>query len=67
MGKVINVIEQIDSIAVKHPDWIAYDYLGTKNTYGELKAYSDSLASYILTQGLEEDAPIMVYGAQTFD
>lgn len=66
MGKVINVIEQIDAIAAKHPDWIAYDYLGEKNTYGELKAYSDSLASHILTRGIKEDAPVMVYGAQTF-
>ncbi|TLQ04783.1 D-alanine--poly(phosphoribitol) ligase subunit DltA [Pediococcus stilesii] len=66
MGKVINVIEQIDAIATKHPDWIAYDYLGEKNTYGELKAYSDSLASYILTRGIKEESPIMVYGAQTF-
>jgi D-alanine--poly(phosphoribitol) ligase subunit 1 len=66
MRKVINIIEQIDAIATKHPDWIAYDYLGTTNTYGELKSYSDSLASYILTQGIKADAPIMVYGAQTF-
>ena len=66
MEKVVNVIEQIDSIATKHPDWIAYDYLGQTNTYGELKAYSDSLASYILTSGIKDNAPIMVYGAQTF-
>ena len=48
MQKVTNVIEKIDSIAQEHPDWIAYDYLGNTHTYGELKAFSDNLAAYIL-------------------
>lgn len=67
MQKVTNVIEKIDSIAQEHPDWIAYDYLGNTHTYGELKAFSDNLAAYILEQNIMEQAPIMIYGGQTFE
>ncbi|AEV94516.1 D-alanine--poly(phosphoribitol) ligase subunit DltA [Pediococcus claussenii] len=64
--KVSDVIKKIDQIAVESPEKIAYDYLGETNTYGELKTMSDGLASEISGMNLS-DAPIMVYGAQTFE
>ena len=62
-----NLIAQIDQFAVNHPDKAAYDYLGTENTYGDLKKYSDALADYILKMDLPAKAPIVVFGGQTFE
>ena len=62
-----NLIAQIDQFAVSHPDKSAYDYLGTENTYGDLKKYSDALADYILKMDLPAKAPIVVFGGQTFE
>ena len=62
-----NLIAQIDQFAVSHPDKAAYDYLGTENTYGDLKKYSDALADYILKMDLPAKAPIVVFGGQTFE
>lgn len=62
-----NLIATIDNFAVKHPDKIAYNYLGTTNTYSDLKKYSDALADYLLKLDLPKDQPIVVFGGQTFE
>lgn len=61
-----NLITQIDSWAVNDPERVAYNFLGQKNTYGELKQYSDALAARIKKLGLSREQPIIVYGGQTF-
>ena len=62
-----NVINQIDAIAQKTGDLIAYDELGRTHTYAQLKSASDSLAAYIDSLNLPTGAPIMVYGGQQFE
>lgn len=62
----MNIVKQIDSIAKKFPNRVAYDYLGQENTYQNLKDYSDSLASHLDQMDLTADSPIMVYADQTF-
>lgn len=65
--KITNVIQAIDQVAQTAPDRVAYDYLGETHTYQELKSYSDALANQIAQMKLEPQAPIMVYGEQTFE
>ncbi|GEL89630.1 D-alanine--poly(phosphoribitol) ligase subunit DltA [Pediococcus parvulus] len=65
--KITNVIQVIDQVAQTAPDRVAYDYLGETHTYQELKSYSDALANQIAQMKLEPQAPIMVYGEQTFE
>lgn len=60
------ITKQIDQIALEHPDWVAYDYLGTTHTYGQLKDASDAIAASITARGLDRTRPIMVYADQTF-
>ncbi|WP_203642322.1 D-alanine--poly(phosphoribitol) ligase subunit DltA [Levilactobacillus andaensis] len=62
-----NMITAIDEIAVRDPQRIAYDDLGHTNTYGELKQRSDALAAHLDGLSLPREAPIMVFGGQTFD
>lgn len=62
-----DVIKQIDAIAAKDPERIAYDYLGQTNTYGELKARSNDYAAKIVEAHLPAKAPIMIWGGQTFE
>lgn len=62
-----DVIKQIDAIAEKDPDRIAYDYLGKTNTYGDLKARSNDYAAKIAEAGLPDKAPIMIWGGQSFE
>lgn len=62
-----NLIETIDRFGEVTPDKIAYDYLGKQNTYGELKAYSDALANYLLSLDLPKNEPVIVFGGQTFE
>lgn len=62
----MNLIEEIDKWGLNDTDRVAYDYLGEKNTYGELKKYSDNLAAYISKLKIEKNAPIMIYGGQDF-
>lgn len=61
-----NLIGQIDEIAVKNPDKVVYNYLGTTNTYGDLKKYSDALADHLIQMNLPHNTPIVVFGRQTF-
>lgn len=49
-----------------HPDRIAYDYCGTTNTYGQLKAASDSIAVAIAKRNVPAGRPIMIYADQHF-
>ena len=62
-----NLIKAIDRWGIETPTKIAYDYLGKTNTYAELKAYSDALASYLLNLNLPKGAPVIVFGGQTFE
>lgn len=62
-----NLIAQIDYWAQEDPQRVAYQYLGKANTYGELKSFSDALATKIKSTNIEEGAPIIVYGGQTFE
>lgn len=62
-----NIYKQIDAYAVENPNQIAYDEMGVTHTYGELKAYSDSLAAYLDDQNLADKAPIMVFGGHQFE
>ncbi|MDF7637465.1 D-alanine--poly(phosphoribitol) ligase subunit DltA [Leuconostocaceae bacterium ESL0958] len=62
-----NIIDHIDQHAMQHPDRVAYDELGKTHTYGDLKAYSDSLAAFLDEQDLPEKAPIMVFGGHEFE
>ncbi len=64
---ITNIIKRIDQIAINEPERIAYDYLGKTNTYGELKQRSDDWAHKIDSLKLEENAPIMIWGGQTFE
>lgn len=63
-NKIITRIEHWAKVA---PDRVVYDYLGRENTYGELKQYSDALAAKIKSMNLAKDAPVIVYGGQTFE
>lgn len=63
----MNLIQQIDQFASKHPDKVVYDYLGKTNTYGQLHNLSNQLAEKIQSLGLTTGSPIIVYGGQTFD
>ena len=62
-----NMITTIDRIATQDPDRLVYDDLGHTNTYGELKQYSDALAAHLDAMQLPREAPILVYGGQTFN
>ncbi|MBS9338575.1 D-alanine--poly(phosphoribitol) ligase subunit DltA [Fructobacillus sp. M2-14] len=62
-----NIYKHIDAFALENPDKIAYDEMGNTHTYGELKAYSDSLAAYLDEQNLAPKAPIMVFGGHQFE
>ena len=42
-----NVLKQVDLIATTQPKKVAYDELGEKHTYEQLKKASDSLLSLI--------------------
>ena len=60
-----NLIKAIDRWGIETPTKIAYDYLGKTNTYAELKAYSDALASYLLNLNLPKGAPVIVLEGRT--
>lgn len=60
------MITAIDRVARQDPNRVAYDDLGQTNTYGELKQYSDALAAHLDAMHLSREAPILVYGGQTF-
>lgn len=62
-----DILVTIDQVAKAHPDRVAFDYLGKKNTYRELADYSSRVATSVKRLNLNDDVPIMVYGGQTFD
>lgn len=62
-----NVITAFDKVSQKHPNKFAYDYLGEQHTYHELRVNADRLAAHLLSLNLPKQAPIMVYGGQTFE
>lgn len=63
---ITNVISAIDAIATATPNRWAYDVLGEKHTYGELKQAAETIALAIAQRELPEKAPIMVYCDQSF-
>ena len=63
----MNIIKKIDNWGTTSPNKIAYDYLGTTNTYADLKNYSDKLATYLNQLNLDTKNPIMVFGGQDFN
>ena len=62
-----DVIKKIDEIAANEPDRVVYDYLGETNTYGDLKKRSNAWAHKIASLDIPKDAPIMIWGGQTFE
>lgn len=62
-----DVIKKIDEIAVKEPEREVYDYLGQKNTYGDLKKRSDAWAHKLSSLDIPAHEPIMIWGGQTFE
>ena len=64
---LMNIIKKIDNWGTTSPNKIAYDYLGTTNTYADLKNYSDKLATYLNQLNLDTKNPIMVFGGQDFN
>lgn len=66
-GLIKDIIEKIDEIANQEPDRVVYDYLGTTNTYGELKKRSDAWAHKISQLNIPAQDAIMVWGGQTFE
>ena len=62
-----DVIKKIDEIAEQEPDRVVYDYLGKTNTYGDLKKRSNAWAHKIASLDISDDAPIMIWGGQTFE
>lgn len=62
-----DVIKKIDAIALKEPNRIAYDYLGTTNTYGDLKERSDAWAHKLSSLNIPRSEPIMIWGGQKFE
>lgn len=42
-----NFIQTVDQFGINEPDRIVYENDGVKNTYGELREYSNNLANYI--------------------
>ncbi|MCI1986285.1 MAG: D-alanine--poly(phosphoribitol) ligase subunit DltA [Lactobacillus sp.] len=63
---ITNVITAIDAIATATPQRWAYDVLGDKHSYGELKQAADKIAAAIAQRQLPQAAPIMVYCDQSF-
>ncbi|UOY92680.1 D-alanine--poly(phosphoribitol) ligase subunit DltA [Ectobacillus sp. JY-23] len=57
----MSLLEKINQWAFTQPDTPAFIWRDRTLTYGELQAYSDSLAHWIAEQ-YSDDAPIMVYG-----
>ena len=57
-----NLVSAFDHIATTNADQIAYDEMGKKTRYGELKAAADSLAAWLDQQTLADHSPIMVFG-----
>lgn len=63
---VDNIITAIDQVAETDPDRIAYDYLGTTNTYRDLKQRSDAWAAKLAATVPAGD-PVMIWGGQDFE
>lgn len=61
-----DIISTIEEIAAKDPDRICYDYLGTTNTYADLKRESDRFAQTITASGIGAKEPVMIWGGQSF-
>ncbi|WP_125579345.1 D-alanine--poly(phosphoribitol) ligase subunit DltA [Lacticaseibacillus suibinensis] len=59
------IVQQIDDIALAHPDWPALTVLADHYTYGELKAASDGIAAALLASALPA-GPVLVYCDQSF-
>lgn len=61
---ITDILTSITEQAQQHPDTVAFDYLGKRNTYHELDLWSNRVANFLKSP---DNAPIMVYGGQTFD
>ncbi|BDR58126.1 D-alanine--poly(phosphoribitol) ligase subunit DltA [Xylocopilactobacillus apicola] len=62
-----NFIQTIDQFGLDHPERIVYENNQVKNTYGELREYSNRLANYLDQLNLDRSRPVMVYGNQKFE
>lgn len=61
-----NLITTIDQFALNQPQAPAYNELGQIHTYAELKQASDTIAVALQQYQLPAQAPIVVYGDQSF-
>jgi len=61
-----NLIATIDQLAAQQPQTPAYNELGKMHTYAELKQASDTIAAALVRRQLPAQAPIIVYGDQSF-
>lgn len=64
--KLTSIMETIDDWAQKEPQRIAYHDETKEYTYGELKAYSDSVAAY-LQKNTPAKTPVVVFGDLEFE
>ena len=55
-----DMIERIEHFAQVQADFPVYNILGDVHTYGDLKADSDALATYIDFLKIEEKSPVLV-------
>ncbi|EHI68657.1 D-alanine--poly(phosphoribitol) ligase subunit DltA [Streptococcus ictaluri] len=64
---ITDMIERVEHFAQIQADFPVYDCLGERQSYGQLKKDSDSIASFIEQLGIEEKSPVLVFGAQSYD
>lgn len=62
-----DMIERIEHFAQVQADFPVYNILGDVHTYGDLKANSDALATYIDFLKIEEKSPVLVFGGQEYE
>ncbi|MDU6444028.1 MAG: AMP-binding protein, partial [Streptococcus sp.] len=62
-----DMIERIEHFAQVQADFPVYNILGDVHTYGDLKADSDALATYIDFLKIEEKSPVLVFGGQEYE
>lgn len=65
--RIKNVIQTIDQNAREFPMRLCYEDGPHTYTYAELIAASDRIALYLRQQDLQENAPILIYGDQSFN
>lgn len=64
---ISNIMTQIDRVAERYPQRICYQDGLQTYTYAQLKIESDRVAAFLQAQNLRQQAPVVVYGNQTFE